>query len=134
MIHATIRIQNLDQLRSNFAKAPSMALRWLSKAVAASIFEVEKQAIDPNFRFKTPRARRTGFLALSFAFGRHIAPGGLQGSIGPTAQYAPHVYFGTSRGIAPNPFMDRIAEAAEPTIGKHFEAAVDGFVSELAKV
>jgi hypothetical protein len=134
MIAVNIHIENLDRLRSNFNRAPATALKYLSKATAASIFEVEKQAVDRNFRFKTPRAQRTGNLQLSFSYGRYIAPGGLLASIGPTVHYSPYVYFGTRRGIAPNPYMDRIATAAESDINRHFEKAVDLFVSELADV
>ena len=134
MIAITLRIDNLDQLRSNFGRAPSRALHWLSRATQAAIFEVEKQAVDANFRFVTPRSLRTGYLALSFAYGRRFDRGGLRGSIGPTAHYARFVYFGTRRGVRPNPYMDRIAAAAEPAVNVHFEKAVDSFVSELAAV
>ena len=134
MISISINIQNLDALRSNFNRAPSLALSYLSKATKAAIFEIEKQAVDSNFQFKTPRAQRTGYLALSFGYGRYIAPSGLYASIGPTAHYAPYVYFGTSRGIRPNPYMDRIAAAAEPYINKYFGTAVEKFVADLARV
>lgn len=134
MITINVNIQNLDALRSNFTKAPALALSYLSKATQAAIFEVEKQAVDSNFQFKTPRAQRTGYLALSFGYGRYIAPSGLYGSIGPTAHYSPYVYFGTSRGIRPNPYMDRIAKAAEPYVNKHFADAVDKLVADLARV
>jgi hypothetical protein len=127
MITVKVDIRNLDALRSNFSKAPALALSYLSKATKAAIFEIEKQAVDTNFQFKTPRAERTGYLALSFGYGRYIAPTGLYGWIGPTAHYAPYVYFGTSRGIRPNRYMDRIAAAAEPYINKHFGTAVDNF-------
>lgn len=134
MISLTVSISNLDALRDNFSKAPGIALKYLSQATKAAIFEVEKQAVDRNFQFKTPRALRTGYLSLSFSFGRMISPSGLRASIGPTANYAPFVYFGTERGIRPNPYMDRIARAAEPDVNKHFEKAVDTIVSEIARV
>lgn len=130
----SIRIENMDKLQRNFALAPSTALKWLAKATAAATFEIEKQAVDANFRFKTPRAKRTGFLQQSFSFGRYIAPGGLSASIGPTAKYAPYVYYGTRRGIRPNPYMDRIAKAAKPGIEKLFGQAIDGFAAEVASV
>jgi hypothetical protein len=133
MIELRIEIKNLDQLRANFAKAPGLALSYIAKATKASIFEVEKQAVDRNFQFKTPRAKRTGMLAQSFAFGRFIAPSGLYASIGPTVHYAPYVYFGTSKGVTPNPFMDRIARASEPDVNRHFETAIDLLVRDIAK-
>ena len=134
MIAVTVRISNLEALRTNFQRAPSLALKYLAQATSASIFEVEKQAVDRNFQFKWPRSMRTGMLQQSFSFGRYFAPGGLYGSIGPTVHYAPHVYFGTRMGLRPNPYMDRIARAAEPAVSRHFETAIDKFVSELADV
>lgn len=134
MIAVTVRIENLDQLRSNFQKAPTITLKWLSKATEAAIAEVETQAVDRNFQFKWPRSMRTGMLQQSFSLGRHFAPGGLYASIGPTVFYAPYVYFGTRRGLVPNPYMDRIAAAAEPAINKHFEGAIDRITSEIAAI
>jgi hypothetical protein len=134
MIQLNIQIKNLDQLRANFSKAPGIALSYIAKATKAAIFEIEKQAVDKNFQFKTPRPLRTGFLQQSFSFGRFIAPSGLYASIGPTVHYAPYVYFGTSRGVKPNPFMERIAAAAEPDVNRHFETAVDLIVRDIAKV
>jgi hypothetical protein len=133
MISLRIEIRNLNELRANFAKAPGTALRYLSQATKAAIFEVEKQAVDANFRFKWPRSMRTGYLQLSFAYGRHFAPSGLSASIGPTAHYAPYVYWGTYRQAA-NPYMDRIADAAAPHVNRRFEEAVDGLVAEIARV
>jgi len=133
MISLRISITNLDQLRANFAKAPGRALHHLSKATKGAIFEVEKQAVDGNFQFKWPRSMRTGYLALSFGFGRRIDPSGLRASIGPTAHYAPNVYYGTYR-TTPNPYMDRIAKAAEPQVNDHFEKAVDLIVGEIARI
>jgi hypothetical protein len=130
----SVNITNLDALRSNFQKAPSLALSYLSRATKASIFEVQKQAVDSNFQFKTPRAKRTGYLSLSFGYGLRIDPSGLRAAIGPTAYYAPFVEFGTRRGIQPNPYMERIAKAAKPAVEKQFETAVEGFVAELARV
>lgn len=134
MIPLRISVSNLDRLRANFAKAPSLALGYLSKATKAAIFEVEKQAIDDNFQFRTPRAARSGYLSLSFAYGRSFSASGLQGAIGPTAFYAPYVYFGTRHGLRPNPYMDRIATAAVPAITGHFEKAVEMLAADIAKV
>jgi hypothetical protein len=129
----TVRIEGLDRLRGAFQQAPALTLKYLAKATTAAIFEVEKQAVDANFQFKTPRSQRTGMLQQSFAFGRYFAPGGLRGSIGPTVRYAPYVYFGSRWGIRPNPYMDRIAKAAVPGVEKHFDQAVQIIVDKLAK-
>ena len=132
MIAVSIKIEKLDELRDNFQRAPARTLKYLAQATKASLFEVEKQAIDSNFQFKTPRSLRTGQLSLSFAFGRKFENGGLRASIGPTVHYATYVYLG-NRHQRPNPYMDRIAKAAEPAIQKHFDKAVDGILTQIAK-
>lgn len=131
MIEVRIDTGDIRRLRQNFRKAPALTLKYLARATSASIFEVEKQAVDRNFQFKTPRSLRTGQLQQSFAQGRYISPDGLSASIGPTVRYAPYVYFGTGR-IRPNKFMDRIARAAEPHVQKHFEKAVERIASNIA--
>lgn len=133
MIEMQIKVQNLDTLRANFRKAPMLTLKYLAAATKASISEVKKQAVDANFQFKWPRARRTGQLAQSFSHGIKLEQGGLRGSIGPTVRYAPYVYFGNSRGLRPNKYMDRIAKAATPHVEKQFEKATEKIVENLAK-
>lgn len=133
MISLSVKIENLDKLKSNFAKAPFLTLRYLGNAVEASLIEIQNQAVDRNFQFKTPRGQRTGQLQSSFAFGRYLSPNRMMGSIGPTKTYAPFVYFGTSRGIKPNPYMDRIASAAEPKVNEYFNKAIDAVVTDIAK-
>lgn len=134
MADVTLTIEGLDKLKANFEKFPEVTKKNLNKAIQASIFEVEKNADDSgdskNFQFKTPRAKRTGFLALSFKEG--IAFSDLRGAIGPTVQYAPYVYFGTSRGIVANPYMDRIANAATGGINKYFKMALDAIINETS--
>lgn len=131
MITLNITIENLDELRDNFKKSPSTMLKYLSQAVAASIFTIEKHSTDTNFQFKTPRGLRTGYLEQSFSFGKKIM--GLRGSIGPTATYAPYVYFGTSRGIQPNRYMERIVDASEREVGAHFKRAIQSAVADIAR-
>lgn len=130
----TVQIRGLSTLKANFKKAPLTTLKYLSLATQASVFELEKQAVDRNFQFKTPRGKRTGYLALSFGYAKRFDRGGLRGSIGPTAYYSPYVYFGTRRGIKPNPFMERIAKAAMPHVRRHFERAVTLVARDIAAI
>ncbi len=131
MAEIEIRIENLDSLKRNLRAAPRIAAKYLQRAITASTFEIMKQAIDTNFQFVTPRARRTGYLALSFNYGINI--GQFRATVGPTANYAEYVELGTSR-IHPNPFMERIAKAATDNIVQHFVDADDAIVEEIAKV
>jgi len=132
MIEMQVDIENLDELRSNFQRSPGITLKYLARATKASILDVEKQSVDRNFQFKTPRSQRTGFLQKSFSSGRYISPDGLQASIGPTVRYAPAVYYGKN-GRPGNKYMDRIARAAEPAAVKHFNRAVDRIAQKLSQ-
>lgn len=132
MADINIVIENLPELRLNLKNYPKITISWLNKAIHASVLQLQKDAVDSNFQFKTPRSKRTGYLQASFGLG--ISFGDLYGKIGPTAFYAPFVYFGTSRGIQPNPYMDRIAKASNSAIQKYFKDALDGIVKELAHV
>lgn len=119
----TITINGLDELRASFRRAPTLVRYWINRAIQASIFEIEKNATDENFMFKTPRALRTGMLQRSFKFGTVF--GDMMGSIGPTVGYAVVVH-------ERNPFMGRIVQKAVPDITKHFGDALDEIVGQLA--
>ena len=115
-----VTLNNFTELKNALANYRDISFPMLQQAINAATAEIHKQAVDPNFQFKTPRSRRTGFLSLSFAYGLRRADASLTASIGPTAKYAVFVHEGTSR-IAPNPFMDRIAEISRPLAQSHFE-------------
>jgi hypothetical protein len=132
MITVSVRIDGLDSLKAAFKRAPSQTLRYLASATRASILELDKQAIDSNMQFRTPRSQRTGFLVQTWGLNKEFRRGGLQGTTGPIMDYAPYVYFG-ARGRRPNKYLDRIAAAAEPKIQKHFDTAVDKIVINLTK-
>ncbi len=133
MADITVTIQGLDKLVANFKKYPEISSKYIDNALKASIFSIQKFTDDGGdsglFQFKTPRSMRTGYLARSFAFG--ISYGNLTASIGPTALYAPYVYFGTRR-MGANPYMDRIAKAAEPNVNEYFAQANEQIVQEIA--
>lgn len=119
----TITINGLDELRASFQRAPTLVRYWINRAIQASIFEIEKNATDENFMFRTPRALRTGMLQRSFKFGTVF--GDMRGAIGPTVDYAVVVH-------ERNPFMGRIVQKAVPDITKHFGDALDEIVGQLA--
>lgn len=130
-----VQINGLEELKKAVRTFPTYTRPLLARAINASIAELDREAVDKNFQFKTPRGQRTGFLQRSFAFGIEKATDStLRGAIGPTVKYAPYVHEGTSRGITPNRFMPRIAEAAERRIQSHFDKALDKIVKELATI
>ena len=133
MAQVAVTIRGLEEFKRAVQKTPQLSRGLLARAINASLAELDKEAVDRNFKFKTPRSLRTGFLQQSFAAGlRKAHAQRLVGSIGPTMHYAIYVHEGTSRGIKPNRFMPRIAEAAESRIQKHFDTVLDKLVKHLA--
>lgn len=130
-----VEIKGLKQLEANFARYPTISRNYINLGLRASIFEIQKRTDDGGdgglFQFRSSRSSRTGYLARSFSFG--ISYGDLYASIGPTAKYAPYVYYGTRR-MAPNKYMDRIAKDAQPDINKHFQQANEQIIREIAKI
>lgn len=128
-----LKIDNLQELIASFRNYKYISYPLFANAINATLAEVQKSAVDPIFQFITPRARRTGFLSLSFAYGLNIARSdNLEGSIGPTARYAIFVHEGTSR-IRANPFMDRIARQVTPKADEYFQETADKIVDKIAE-
>jgi len=124
MIEMNIKVNGLSGLKSAFQKRPEIVKKYINDAISRSIFIIENNATDDNFQFITPRSQRTGWLQRSFKLG--IQTRDFFGSIGPTAEYAPKVH-------ASNPFMERIARAAQPHIERELNDAVAGITSEIAR-
>ena len=129
-VQIDIEVKDLKQLRRMFSRRPKIVTKWLNKAIEASLFEIEKQATDNNFQFKTSRSMRTGLLQRSFKF--NIVTRDLYGSIGPKTQYAKFVHDGT-RYLRPNKFMPRIARASQKHIQKHFNDALEAITEEMVQ-
>lgn len=124
MIEMNIQVKGLNQLRSAYERRPEIVKKYINRAIQASIFEIERNATDQNFQFKTPRSFRTGYLQRSFKFGMTFQD--FFGSIGPVAQYAAKVH-------QYNQFMPRIALASQPKIQRFFEEALEVIVDDLSK-
>lgn len=123
MIDVNIELRGVDNIQAAFRRRPEVVKRYINRAIEASIFEIEKQAVDQNFQFKTPRAKRTGLLQRSFKFG--IVTRDFFGAIGPTVRYAARVHEN-------NPYMQRIATASQPFIQKHFDTALQYIAEDLS--
>lgn len=67
MLDLQIKAPKADKFRKAFQKAPATTVRHLNRAVALGLGEVAKRQVDKNFKFKTPRKYRTGFLRNTFA-------------------------------------------------------------------
>jgi hypothetical protein len=129
----TIKIEGLQEMVRQLKNYPNIARSQYAKAINTSLGLIAREANDSNFLFRTPRALRSGLLERSFQKPDKLAsPNDLTGKIGPKVWYAPLVYFGTNRTRA-NPYMDRIAMAAEPAVQRQFKTALDFVVEALAK-
>ena len=141
----TFRIDTPDRSKVDDAmKAyPEAFAKYFSQAINAALAFLSRTAAnDSIMQFKTPRSQRTGYLQLSFDLGLRAATSeNLQGSIGPTANYAIMVHDGTKPheirnawgrkgltvhhpGTAANPFMERIIAASQGNIDAVFEKAL----------
>lgn len=129
MATVDVKIKGLDKLQRNLKRYPSIARPRLAQAINTSLAEVHKNAYDSDtslFKFKTPRVKRTGFLALSFKEGIRLATEqNLVGAIGPRAKYAVYVH-------ASNPFMERIAKASQSKVQEYFDTALNKITLALA--
>lgn len=135
-----VEIQGLSELRAALKDYPKISAPRFAKAINASLARIHENATEPVFQFKTPRPLRTGLLSETFGIpdtkrqGLEMAtPEKLRGTIGPTRYYAPFVEFGTSRGIAPNPYMERILSRSKDKVNKEFENAMKDITGEIAK-
>jgi hypothetical protein len=143
-----ISIPNLSQLVARLQQAPSIAAPILQRALSAS------QAILAKYTTKDTVPWRTGFLVQTFR--AEVTTGMLRWF--PTANYAPYVEFGTKPhvieprekkalywpgadhpvkrvnhpGTAPNPFMERIVQAATPDINATFGSALTQIITAIA--
>ena len=125
-VSINIKIENLEHIREQYREAPAIVEKWLNRAIKAGVIEVDKRTDDSGnsglFQFQTPRAERTGYLALSFAFGKVFR--NLYAETGPTAYYAKFV-------LRNNPFLQRIAKDTEPDFQKHVDEAVEEITKEM---
>ena len=129
-----LKVQGLEKLKASLENARQVCSPIVAKAINASLVEIQNEANDSNFQFKTPRSQRTGMLQLSFKYGFTFATENLlKGGIGPTVKYAVYVHEGTNRGIQPNPFMVRIVAKVQPKVNDIFGQALEQISKALAK-
>lgn len=130
-----VKIEGLDKIQKAFNNAPQIAGPIFARSINASLFLIQKYAIDEFFQFKLPRSKRTGLLAVTFGLpsngGLKLATAeSLSGYIGPTRKYAPYVYYGTSR-MSPNPFIDRMVDKSVVEVNQVFKDALDQITNQL---
>lgn len=143
-----VTIPELSKLTAALANAPAIAAPILQRALSAS------QAVLAKYTVRGIVPWRTGFLTQSFR--AEMTTGLLRWF--PTASYAPYVEFGTKPhvivpknaqalywpgaahpvrrvnhpGSKPNPYMERIIEAAQPNIAVQFTVALKAITDAIA--
>ncbi|MCK4609418.1 MAG: hypothetical protein KAT71_08045 [Gammaproteobacteria bacterium] len=133
-----IHAPNSHKLQVAFTSAPKKLRGALNSAMIDALKEISKRTPDGGtrgglFRFKTPRAQRTGMLAQMFRL--NIATGmtalranplALRTSVRSTVEYSNFV---ASR----NDFYGRILKASHRDVTKHFAQAIENTLNKLTK-
>lgn len=130
-----VQIEGLRELQYRLKKYPEISRPIFAKAINFGLAEINYNARDPQFLFKTPRSERTGYLELSFSEAAAMVratPEKLEGRIGPTAKYAIYVSQGTNK-MQPNPFMVRIMQKSQPKINDLFKEALRQVNEKIAQ-
>ena len=119
----TFKVEHADKIAEQFAKSPKITLKWLLKAQKATVGELSKNTTKATVPWDQG--------ALAQTFEDKISRQGV--SYFPTRLYAPFVYFGTSRGIKPTKYLDRILELSEKDIVKHYTVAMNEAAKEITQ-
>lgn len=114
-----VKIENLAEIKRAFGKAPELTVKYVDRAIQASLFAVQKQA-DPLTPVLTGNLRANN----SFIYGK------LQGSFIKNANYAIYVHEGT-RFMKGRPFLLEGMKSAEPAIQKYFVDAVQNVLDDI---
>ncbi len=118
----TMTIENADAVAKAMAQAPALAAKWLGLAGNAAVAEMGKRTRKGKMPYDTGALAQTFQSKVSSKEVRYF----------PTRFYAPFVYFGTSRGIKPDPYLDRILDESSKDIQKHYTEAINQVLGEIA--
>lgn len=121
-MNVNVEIKNMAQIKSAFRQAPYLMTKNLSKAIKASIFDVQRASMKI-----TPV--KTGFLRGSHRTGM-TSP--LSGYVEPTASYAFFVHEGT-RFMRGRPFLADALETEDGFIEAEFEKAVQDTLDSIGR-
>ena len=114
-----------------YKKAPRKVSLAMNKAMRAGMADYLKNETDKYFQFKTPRGQRTGNLQRFFQLNTATGIASLAKS--KTALYSET--FSTvnyaDRVAEENPFYQRILDATERKIDKHYATALQNVLKEI---
>lgn len=121
MAKYAIKIENIDQIRRAFAQAPQLTVRYLDRAIKASLFQVQRAA-DPYTPVRTGNLRANN----SFVYGR------LTGAFVKNANYAGFVHEGT-RYMKARPFLIEGMKDSEQIVQDNFRDAVQNVFDDIGR-
>ena len=121
-----IEIHNLQELQRDFAKAPQLYDREVSRAINSSLNRYQATA-------KTLSPVDTGRLRSSISMFPAQRNGNvIEGSVRTGTHYAVYQELGTSRGVRPRLSMKGSVDANQEHTDRAFEQAADNITHELA--
>lgn len=118
-----VEIKNLDKLVKTLEESPKRATPILQEAIVKAAGILAENTDSQTVPFKT------GNLIRSF---QPAAIGQLFARWYPRALYAPYLEFGTSRGIKPRKFMEKILSKATPKVNQLFRNALKAIIERIA--
>lgn len=121
MTKINIKIDNLAEIKSAFAKAPVKMAKNIDLAIKASLLTIQRDSM-----INTPV--RTGYLRGSHR--TSFTP--MRGVLQPMASYAKWVHDGTGRMVA-RPFLLEAAQSNDDYVQRQFKEAVQATLDSIAR-
>lgn len=121
MVKVNVTIKNLPEIRRAFSQAPHLTVRYVNKAIARSLIQIERSS-------KMNAPVRTGYLRASHT----TRLSNLRGEIEPMAKYAIYVHEGT-RFMRSRPFLFDAVKDNEKFVEDEFEKAVQNVLDDIGR-
>jgi hypothetical protein len=143
-----IQIENMDQIKAAFARAPTIVTSILTRAIAASYAVLAKNTVG-NVPVRTGNLQNQWtwlseglqgiykpkmLYAAAVEFGMPASPGRYVPAIGKRLIDSSRPGFGMWPGFKANPFMERIVAASQGEIDSTFVTALGQITEGLAAV
>lgn len=121
MAEISIKIANLPQIKSAFARAPSLMGRHLNLAIKKSLLNIEADS-RRNTPVLTGRLRASHYTLFQ----------PLKGEVGTHTDYDIFVHEGT-RFMRARPYLRTAVQSNQPTVDRYFGDAVQTVLNEIGR-
>ncbi len=128
MAEYSVKIENLDEIRRAFRKAPELMVKHLNTAIEGSIFQVERTVTKKGYSNEYYQ-NRTYSLTRNWVSMFETGKGTLYSRM----DYATYLHEGTSRGIKARPFLADSLKEDEKQIQENFKNAVQKVLDEIGQ-